>query len=615
MAIRRGQDARQYLSTTGVTSPGRRRFVLGASAAGAVAALGRWQTASGAADGRGLTHLSGRDFSLSIGELPVRITDRERQAIGINGSLPAPVLHWQEGDTVTLRVTNQLAEPTSIHWHGIILPTGMDGVPGLSFPGIAPGETFTYQFPVNQSGTYWYHSHSGFQEQLGLYGPLVIHPRDPAPATIDRDYVVILTDWTDEDPDRVFAKLKKQSDYYNFNQPTIGELVRDIRQTGLRAALSKRAMWGEMRMNRTDLADVSGYTYTYLMNGQAPAENWTGLFKPGEKVRLRFINGSAMSFFDVRIPGLQMTVVAADGMPVVPVSVDEFRIATAETFDVIVSPERNEPYTIFAQSMDRTGYARGTLAPRAGMAARVPALDAPVELTMADMGHDMSGGGEHAGHNMAAMKPGSSSSQAPPDPHAGRDMSSMPGMAMPDMATESMPTSATVTHAPTETGPGVDMLAMSPVSRLDDPGIGLRDNGRRVLTYADLTSTFPDPDGREPSRTIELHLTGHMERYIWSFNGVKFSAAEPITLKYGERVRFVLVNDGMMTHPIHLHGMWSDLEDEQGRFKVRKHTISVQPGGRVTYRVSADALGRWAYHCHLLMHMEAGMFREVRVDE
>jgi CopA family copper-resistance protein len=588
-----------------VVDHGRRRFVLGATAGGVLSALGRLQPASAAAEGRGLTHLKGTDFSLSIGQFPVRITDRERLAIGINGSLPAPVLHWQEGDTVTLRVTNELAEPTSIHWHGIILPAGMDGVPGLSFPGIAPGETFTYQFPVNQSGSYWYHSHSGFQEQLGLYGPLVIHPRDPSPVAFDQEHVVLLTDWTDEDPARVFAKLKKKADYYNFNQPTVGDFARDIRETGLREAISKRAMWGEMRMNRTDLADVSGYTYTYLMNGQAPAENWTALFKPGERVRLRFINGSGMTFFDVRIPGLQMTVIAADGMPVVPVAVDEFRIATAETFDVIVTPGRDEPYTIFAQSMDRSGFARGTLAPRAGMVAMVPAPDAPVELTMADMGHDMSGGGEHAGHNMAA---------ATPDPHAGHDMSGMSGMAMPGMETEAASGVPVITHAPTETGPGVDMLAMSPTSRLSDPGIGLRDNGRRVLTYADLTSTFPDPDGREPARTIELHLTGHMERYIWSFNGVKFSAAEPIRLRFGERVRFVLVNDGMMTHPIHLHGMWSDLEDEQGRFKVRKHTISVKPGERVTYRVSADALGRWAYHCHLLMHMEAGMFREVRVD-
>ncbi len=605
MINHRRQGVLPFNASAGVPDPGRRRFVLGASAAGLISAVGRWQPVSAATDGRGLTHLRGSDFALSIGELPVRIADRERLAIGINGSLPAPVLHWQEGDTVTLRVTNTLTEPTSIHWHGIILPAGMDGVPGLSYAGIAPGETFTYQFPVNQSGTYWYHSHSGFQEQVGLYGPLVIHPRDPDPVAFDQDHVVILTDWTDEDPERVFAKLKKQSDYYNFNQPTVGDLVKDVRKIGLREAISKRAMWGEMRMNRTDLSDVTGYTYTYLMNGQAPAENWTALYKPGDKVRLRFINGSAMSFFDVRIPGLRMTVVAADGQPVVPVTVEEFRIATAETFDVIVTPERDEPYTIFAQSMDRTGFARGTLASQAGMVAAVPALDAPVELTMADMGHDMAGAAGHEGHDMGAVKP---------DPHAGHDMSAMPGMTMPGTETPAMPGPAVVTHAPAERGPGVDMLAMSPTNRLADPGIGLRDNGRRVLTYADLRSTFPDPDGREPTQTIEFHLTGHMERYIWSFNGVKFSAAEPIVLPYGERVRFVLVNDGMMTHPIHLHGMWSDLEDEQGRFLVRKHTISVKPGERVTYRVSADALGRWAYHCHLLMHMEAGMFREVRVD-
>ena len=480
-----------------------------------------------------------------------------------------------------MRVTNQLAEPTSIHWHGILVPTGMDGVPGLSFPGIAPGETFTYRFPVRQSGTYWYHSHSGLQEQAGLYGALVIHPREPEPSTADRDYVVLLSDWTDENPARVLAKLKKQSDYYNFNQPTLGDLVRDARRDGLRAALAERAMWGEMRMNRTDLADVSGYTYTYLMNGQAPADNWTGLFKPGERIRLRFINAGAMSYFDVRIPGLRMTVIAADGQPVNPVAVEEFRIAPAETFDVLVTPESNEAYTIFAQAMDRTGFARGTLATREGMTADVPRLDKPVALTMLDMGHDMS-----------AM---------PAD---------MPGMDMRGF------TGATVVkHAPSEKGPGVDMLAMSATSRLDDPGIGLRDNGRRVLTYADLRSTFPDPDAREPTETIELHLTGHMERYIWSFNGVKASDAGPIRLRHGDRVRFVLVNDSMMTHPIHLHGMWSDLEDEQGSFKVRKHTISVKPGERLAYRVSADALGRWAYHCHLLMHMETGMFREVHVDE
>ena len=591
MNRRNGQDARHFPSGIGPADPGRRRFVLGAAATGLVGGLGRWQPASAGDDSRVLTHLKGTDFALTIGPLPVQITDRKRVAVAVNGSLPAPVLHWQEGDTVTLRVTNQLTESTSIHWHGILLPTDMDGVPGLSFPGIAPGETFTYRFPVRQSGTYWYHSHSGFQEQLGHYGALVIHPRAPDPVTADRDYVVLLSDWTDEIPARVLAKLKKQSDYYNFNQPTLGDLFRDARHEGLSAALAERSMWGEMRMNRTDLADVSGYTYTYLMNGQAPAENWIGLFRPGERVRLRFINAAAMSYFDVRIPGLRMTVIAADGQPVKPVEVEEFRIAVAETFDVLVTPERDEAYTIFAQSMDRTGFARGTLAPREGMTAVVPGLDKRVELTMADMGHDMSAM-PHA------------------DPHAGHDMADMPGMDMSGAAG-----TAAVTHAPTETGPGVDMLAMNPTNRLADPGVGLRDNGRRVLTYADLRSTFPDPDGREPTETIELHLTGHMERYMWSFNGVKASDAAPIRLRFGDRVRFVLVNDSMMTHPIHLHGLWSDLEDEQGNFQVRKHTISVKPGERVSYRVSADALGRWAYHCHLMMHMETGMFREVLVHE
>lgn len=597
MTIRNGRDARSTTTTT-PAALNRRHFVMGA---GAVGLLGGIRVPAWATDSsRRPTHLSGSDFDLTIGHTAVSITGRERLAVTVNGSLPAPVLHWQEGDAVTLRVSNRLSEPTSIHWHGILLPTGMDGVPGLSFVGIPPGETFTYQFPVRQNGTYWYHSHSGFQEQLGLYGALVIHPQEPGAATFDQDYVVLLSDWTDENPARILAKLKKQADYYNFNQPTVGDLIRDVRRLGWRAAMAERAMWGEMRMNRTDLADISGYTYTYLMNGQGPGDNWTGLFRSGDRVRLRFVNGSGMTYFDVRIPGLKMTVIAADGQPVNPVAVDEFRIAVAETFDVLVTPQGDESYTIFAQSMDRTGFARGTLATRAGVAAAVPPLDAPVALTMADMGHDMAG---MAGHDMAAAPP------AAADPHAGHNMADMPGMAMGPSAVPP------VQHAPAEFGPGVDMRAMSPVARLADSGIGLRDNGRRVLTYADLRSAFPDPDGREPTTTIELHLTGHMDRYIWSFNGVRSSDAEPIRLKYGERVRFVLVNDGMMSHPIHLHGMWSDLEDEQGRFLVRKHTISVKPGERVTYRVSADALGRWAYHCHLLMHMESGMFREVRVDE
>jgi CopA family copper-resistance protein len=544
--------------------------------------------------------MTGTDFDLRIGETPVNFTGRPRLALTVNGSVPAPTLRWREGDSVTIRVANTLDDDTSIHWHGILLPANMDGVPGLSFHGIRPGETFVYRFEVRQAGTYWYHSHSGFQEQRGLYGPLVIEPREPEPFAYDREHVVLLSDWTDERPARVFAKLKKQSDYYNVRQRTVGDFVRDVRSTGLARTLSDRAAWGRMRMNPTDLADVSGATYTYLVNGTPPAGNWTGLFARGERVRLRFINGSAMSYFDVRIPGLRMTVVAADGQYVHPVTVDEFRIATAETYDVIVEPTGQEAFTIFAQSNDRTGYAAGTLAVREGLRAPVPDLDRRPMLTMADMGHDHERPAEsapvdpHAGHAM----PG------PPaaDPHAGHDMSAM--------STEPQ------AHPATERGnPLVDMQTMMPTSRLDDPGIGLRDNGRRVLTYADLRNTFDDPDGREPSRTIELHLTGHMARFAWSFNGVGFSDADPLRLTYGERLRIVLVNDTMMTHPIHLHGMWSDVEDDDGGFQVRKHTVDMPPGTKRSYRVTADALGRWAYHCHLLFHMEAGMFREVRVEE
>jgi CopA family copper-resistance protein len=525
--------------------------------------------------------LEGTDFDLRVGTTPVNFTGRVRQAITVNGSLPAPILRWREGDTVTLRVTNTLAEDTSIHWHGILVPTGMDGAPGLSFPGIAPGETFVYQFPVRQSGVYWYHSHSGLQEQLGLYGPLVIEPRVPEPVAADRDHVIMLSDWTDENPYRLLANLKKQPDYYNFRQRTVADFFRDAKRDGFRAALADRAMWGSMLMNPTDLADVSGATYTYLMNGQPPGTNWTALFERGERVRLRFINAAAMTLFDVRIPGLQMTVVAADGQPVRPVTVDELRIGNAECYDVLVTPVDDRAYTIFAQSMDRTGFARGTLAPRPGMAADVPVPDARVLLTMSDMGH---GGDAHAGHEGHAMPAGD----------GGR---------------------APVHHAPSESGPFVDMRAESPSPRLDDPGVGLRGNGRRVLTYADLASVEPDPDGREPARTIELHLTGNMERYTWSFNGQTMSEAGPIRLQLGERVRFLLVNDTMMDHPVHLHGMWSDLEDEEGRYQVRKHTLVVQAGHRLSYRVTADVPGLWAYHCHLALHMGTGMFRTVMVSD
>lgn len=633
----------------------RRTFVKGLAAGGILGGLGLWRTPVWAVTSPGLPSvLTGNEFDLFIGETPVNITGSPRTAMTINGSLPGPLLRWREGETVTLRVKNRLEQDTSIHWHGIILPANMDGVPGLSFHGIAPDGMYEYKFKVHQNGTYWYHSHSGLQEQAGVYGPIVIDSKEPEPFQYNRDYVVMLTDWTDEDPGRVMAKLKKQSDYYNHHKRTVGDFIDDVSKQGWSAAVADRKMWAEMKMNPTDLADVSGDTYTYLMNGQAPNGNWTGIFKPGEKLRLRFINGSAMSYFDVRIPGLKMTVVAADGQYVQPVSVDEFRIAVAETYDVIVEPATEEAYTIFAQSMDRTGYARGTLAVREGLKAPVPAIDPRPLLTMDDMGMGGMAGMDHgsmAGMGGGDMKPGDMSGMAGMDHSkmqgmdeggmtgmtgmdsgdmsnmAGMDHSKMAGMDKGDMSNMAGMDHSQMggmggmgsemqSHPASETNnPLVDMQAMNPTPKLNDPGIGLRNNGRRVLTYSDLKSTFQDPDGREPNRTIELHLTGHMERFSWSFNGIKFSDAEPLRLKYGERLRITLVNDTMMTHPIHLHGMWSDLEDENGKFMVRKHTIDMPPGTKRSYRVTADALGRWAYHCHLLFHMEMGMFREVRVDE
>ncbi len=623
-------DRRQHSEQT---RPSRRTFVKGLAMGGVVAGLGLWKDsawAQGAPARQTTGVLSGTDFELSIGESLVNFTGHPKIAQTVNSSIPAPILRWKEGDTVTLRASNRLPDDyASIHWHGILLPANMDGVPGLSFNGIPPGETYVYRFTVKQGGTYWYHSHSGFQEQLGLYGALIIEPREPEPFRYDREHVVVLSDWTDERPERVFDKLKKQSDYYNFHGRTVGTFFRDVRDYGLRTTVADRAAWGKMRMTPTDIADVTGYTYTYLMNGTAPAGNWTGLFKPGERVRLRFINGSSMTYFDVRIPGLKMTVVAADGQNVHPVTVDEFRIAVAETFDVIVEPTGRDAFTIFAQSVDRTGYARGTLAVRDGLSASVPELDPRPLLTMADlgmghgtmghggMGHDMGAMGApaaptakpddpHAGHTAPPQKPASA------DPHAGHTMPPQTSQVPDPHAGHNMRAGEMQAHPASEKG---NMQMIMPTSRLDDPGIGLRDNDRRVLTYADLRSLFDDPDGREPTRTIELHLTGSMARFVWSFDGVKFSDARPIELTYGERLRIVLVNDTMMMHPIHLHGMWSDLENDEGQFHLRKHTIDMPPGTKRSYRVRADALGRWAYHCHLQYHMEAGMFRELRVQE
>lgn len=565
-----------------VPMPSRRLFVQGLAAGGVVAgiaAVGVPQRALAAATAApGLAGapavLSDTRIELAIGESLANFTGRTRPAITVNGSLPAPILRWREGQTVDLFVRNTLERhPTSIHWHGILLPANMDGVPGLSFNGIGPGETYHYHFELKQSGTYWYHSHSMFQEQAGLYGALIIDPAEPAPYHHDREHVILLSDWTDMDPGALFRRMKKLAEHDNYYKRTLPDFLRDVKRDGWSAALSDRGMWGRMRMTPTDISDINAHTYTYLMNGTAPAGNWTGLFRSGEKVLLRFINGASMTYFDVRIPGLKMTVVAADGQYIHPVSIDEFRIAPAETYDVLVEPTGQDAFTIFCQDMGRTGFAAGTLAVRHGLQAPIPARDPRPLLTMSDMGHDMGSGG-HGGHDMAAMK-------------------GMEGGCGASMGHDGDTASRAPKHPASErNNPLVDMQSSATEPKLDDPGIGLRDNGRQVLTYGAMRSLFEDPDGREPSREIELHLTGHMEKFSWSFDGIPFASAEPLRLNYGERMRIVLVNDTMMQHPIHLHGVWSDLENAQGEFQLRKHTIDMPPGTRRSYRVRADALGR-----------------------
>lgn len=573
--------------------------------------------------------LTGTEFELVIAESLVNFTGVTRTATTINGSLPAPTLRMKEGDTVTIRVTNHLKESTSIHWHGLILPYQMDGVPGISFAGIAPGETFTYTFKVQQHGTYWYHSHSGMQEITGMYGAIIIEPKYPDKVEFDREHTILLSDWTDENPMAVFNKLKAQGDYYNFNQPTLGDALKQAVDSGLGNTLQQKQMWNQMRMSPFDLADLSSETLTYLMNGTTPNGNWTGLFKAGERVRLRFINGASNTFYDVRIPGLRLTMVQCDGVDLHPVEVDEFRFGPGETYDCIVTPE-NEAYTVFAQAMDRTGFASGTLATAHGLVAAVPELDAPQPLSMVDMMGDMSGmgddmsghamgnmNGDMSGHMMGNMASGMSagmSSQKANMDHSTMDHSNMNHSNMNQADMTSNKASSEVRHARSEYGPSVDARVDSPRINLDDPGVGLRNNGRRVLTLADLKSLDGPMDPRPAEREIELHLTGNMERYTWSFDGLEFGQSTPVHLNYGERVRIILHNDTMMTHPMHLHGMWSELENPDGSFQVRRHTIPVQPAQRISFLVTADALGRWAWHCHLMFHMDAGMFREVVVS-
>jgi CopA family copper-resistance protein len=680
-----------------LTSPqlSRRRFVTGMAMGTAALGLGLHSSLSlgNAISSSGVKRsppqvLRGKQFDLNIGYQAVNMTGKERTATTVNGSLPAPTLRWKEGETVTLRVKNHLAHDSSIHWHGMILPSNMDGVPGLSFAGIKSGDTYEYQFEVNQSGTYWYHSHSGFQEQTGVYGAIVIDPKEPDPVAYDRDHVVVLSDWSDETPENIYAKLKKMSHYYNRRERTAGDLWRDIKEKGVGNTWNERSMWNQMRMSETDIADVTGETYTFLMNGMTPEDGWKALFKRGEKVRLRFVNAAAMTIFDVRIPGLKMTVVASDGQNIEPVSIDEFRIGVAETYDVVVEPDGDSAYTIFAQSIDRTGFTRGVLTSDASLEADIPAMDYAPTLGHSDMGMSMAGvdHGAHAGHGgMAATSTAAVIDHSTMDHskmghgsapvemnhskmgHGGSapvemDHSKMGHGSAPmemdhskmshgsPMQSTSMDhstmhsgtgeidhskmdhsmnhggsslgkagygTNSEIAHAKTEFGPHVDMRAEVMQNGINDPGVGLRDHqqryGRKVLTYADIRNLTPTIDTREPEREIQLHLTGNMSRYMWSMNGIRFADAEPLALKYGERVRIVLVNDTMMTHPVHLHGVWSELETGEPNYIPRKHTVMVQPGSSVSYLVTADAKGKWAYHCHLLYHMP-GMMREVWIS-
>ncbi|MAD73727.1 MAG: copper resistance protein CopA [Rheinheimera sp.] len=547
--------------------------------------------------------VSGVVIDLTIAKQAKRIAGGTSHLITLNGISPGPLLRLKEGQNVTINVTNQLKDSSSIHWHGFILPYTMDGVPGVAFPGIAPNSTFRYQFDVEQNGTYWYHSHSGLQEQLGHLGPVIIDPKD-GDIGADREHIILLSDWTFEDPHDVFRHLKVAEGYYNYQQRTIEDTVSDIKKRGFINTLKERAMWAEMRMNPRDILDVTGSTYTYLMNGRDAATNWTALYKPNESVRLRLINGSAMTYFDFRIPGLEMVVVAADGQPVKPVTVEEIRIAVAETYDVIVRPKGTTTYTLYAESMDRSGYVRGTLATVLGVQASVPELREMPERGMAAMGM----GGMSSMNSMPNMD--SHGSTPPMNKHS--TMSKMMDMSQ---SKKPLPIdSIDIKHDASGHGAGASMIASNPTSRLDEPGIGFENVQHKVLVYSDLVGAKSWPDEREPTQTIELHLTGNMERYMWSFDGLKFSEVkDPVHFKYGERIRLILVNDSMMNHPIHLHGMWMELEN--GNYPPpRKHTISLKPSEKVSLLISADAPGNWAFHCHLLYHMDAGMFRIVSVS-
>lgn len=527
-------------------------------------------------------------IDLKIARTSFVINGKTGSAVTINGTVPGPLLRFREGQEAVIRVTNNLQEATSIHWHGILVPPEMDGVPGVSFAGIQPGETFTYRFPVKQSGTYWYHSHSGAQELEGMYGPMVIDPIKADSISYDREYIIVLSDYSFMDPKTIISKLKKQSAYFNYQKRTMKDFIQDVKSVGFSSTFSERMQWQKMRMDPTDISDLTGATYNYLMNGLSPEANWTGVFRKGERVRLRFIDAGAMTIFDVRIPGLKMKVVQADGQNVQPILVDEFRIGNGETYDIIVEPKDDGPYTIFAETIDRSGFALGTLATKVGSKAATPERRKRPIRSMDDMGMAM----------------------------AATAMADMPGMKMDKSMNASQATvnSKPVMHGPDTHGSGNSNVPMQTKNRLHEPGTGLENSTRKVLVYTDLKAIKPYADQRVPQREIELHLTGNMERYMWSIDGKTYSeSSEPIAFHFGERLRLTFVNDTMMEHPMHLHGMWMHLENGSGTYLPRKHTIIVKPAERLTVSVTADALGDWAFHCHMLIHMELGMFRVIRV--
>ena len=608
----------------------RRALLRGAAAGGGLLGLQglfpAWAQSGSPGLRADLPTLTGPNIDLTIGQSPFTVDGRTATATTINGMLPAPVLRLREGQNVRLSVTNQLDEDTSIHWHGILLPFEMDGVPGISFPGIKPRETFVYEFHIRQSGTFWYHSHSGLQEALGHYGPIVIDPAGADPVAYDREHVLVLSDWSFMHPHEIFEKLKKSPGHFNRQRTTLSGLL----DGSDRMSLEERRMWGEMRMDPRDILDVNGSTYTYLINGHGPQENWTGLFRPGERVRLRIINASAMSIFNVRIPGLPMTVVQADGENVRPVETDEFQISAAETYDVIVRPTEDRAYTIVSEAIDRSGMGRATLAPRMGMSAEVPPLREVPNLTMRDMGMGDMGGMSGMDHGSMGAPPGAAMAGMDHGAMTGASGGAMAGMDHSAMAPQSAGTMSGMDHgsmagmnmrdpenAPPDmaVGVGVDAIAMAPANRMGERPIGLTDVPHRVLVYTDLVSLTPNKDQRPPSRTMEIHLTGNMERFMWGFDGRKFSElVEPIRFERNERVRVTLVNDSMMAHPIHLHGHFFELvTGGPAGHQPLKHTVNVPPGGKVSFDLTADNPGDWAFHCHLLLHMHAGMFNVVTV--